>query len=331
LTRTPTRTAATGAPAASSYPLWGALAIVYVVWGSTYLGIRVVAASLPAFGSAALRFAVAAGLLAIVIAVARGWRTLHVTWRQCAAAAMVGALLIAGGNGMVVLAESPQVALASGVAALLVALNPLVMVLLGTVTGDRPRPRVAAGVVAGLTGVVLLFLPALRGGEDAGALPVLGGILVIVGVLCWCVGSFATRWLSMPTNPFVASVYGMFAGAAALAVIALIRGERAPWAMPDVPAKAWLALAYLIVAGSLVAFTAYVYLLHHASISLTSTHAYVNPVIALALGALLAGERLTAQVLLAAAAVICGVAVVVTAERPRAAVPVPAEGGAAPS
>ena len=110
----------------------------------------------------------------------------------------------------------------------------------------------------------------------------------------------------------------MFAGAAAMAVIAVVRREPPPWSVPDVPAKAWLALAYLIVFGSLVAFTAYVWLLHHAPISLVSTYAYVNPVIALALGALLVGEALTAQVLLAAATVVVGVMLVVSTERPRA-------------
>ena len=135
---------------------------------------------------------------------------------------------------------------------------------------------------------------------------------------CWCVGSFATRWLPMPADPFVASGYEMVAGAAAMALIAVARGEQAPWLVPDVPTSAWLALAYLVVAGSLLAFTAYIWLLHHAPISLVSTYAYLNPVIAIALGVLFAGVVLTGQVVLAAITVVIGVVLVVSIERPRA-------------
>jgi len=299
--------------------VWVALALVYVIWGSTYLGIRVVVESLPPFGSAALRFSVAGSLLAAILAATRGVDVLRVTWRQLGACAVVGMLLLAGGNGLVVLAESPRFGLPSGVAALVIALNPLIFVVLRRAAGERPRRATVMGLAVGLAGLVLLFLPGLGTGGGAHTLPVVGGALVLGATICWCVGSFATRWLPMPPNPFVASVYEMFAGALAMTVIAVLRGEATPWSVDNVPAKAWLALAYLIVFGSLVAFTAYVWLLHHAPISLVSTYAYVNPVIALALGALLAGEALTPQVLLAAAAVVFGVLLVVSVERPRAA------------
>jgi drug/metabolite transporter (DMT)-like permease len=182
-----------------------ALAIVYVIWGSTYLGIRVVAASLPAFGSAALRFGIAAVLLAVALAVLRGWRRLRVSWRQLGACAVVGVLLLAGGNGMVVLAESPQFGLPSGIAALVISLNPLIMVTLRSITGDRPRLGTVIGVVIGLAGLVALFLPGLGGGTTDHPVPLAGGLLALGAVICWCVGSFATRWLPMPADPFVAS------------------------------------------------------------------------------------------------------------------------------
>jgi drug/metabolite transporter (DMT)-like permease len=301
--------------------VWVALAVVYVIWGSTYLGIRFVTESLPAFGSAALRFGVAGALLSGILATLHGARVLRVTWAQLGAAVVVGMLLVAGGNGLVVLAESPEFALPSGVAALLVALVPLMLVVLRVAAGDRPRLATVVGVVVGLAGLVVLFLPRVGTGDGARghAIPVAGGLVVLFAVTCWSIGSFATRWLPMPQNPFVASAYGMFAGAAAMTVIALLRQEPAPWAVAAASARAWIALAYLIVAGSLVAFTAYVWLLHHAPISLVSTYAYVNPVIALGLGALLAGESLTAQVLVAAAAVVFGVSLVVSTERPRGA------------
>jgi drug/metabolite transporter (DMT)-like permease len=292
-----------------------ALAIVYVIWGSTYLAIRIVAASLPAFGSAALRFGIAAVLLLAALLVVRGWRQLRLSWRELGACAVVGVMLLAGGNGLVVLAESPQFALPSGVAALVISLNPLIMVVLRTVSGDRPALGTVVGVVIGLAGLVALFLPGLGGAGTDHPVPLIGGLLALGAVTCWCVGSFATRWLPMPADPFVATGYEMVAGAAAMSLIALARGEPAPWLVPHVPVTAWIALGYLVVAGSLVAFTAYIWLLHHAPISLVSTYAYVNPVIAIALGVLFAGEVLTGQVVLAAVTVVIGVVLVVSIER----------------
>ena len=289
---------------------------MYVIWGSTSLAIRIVAASLPALGSAALRFGIAAVLLLAALVLVRGFRRLRVSWHELGACAVVGVLLLAGGNGLVVLAESPQFALPSGVAALVISLNPLIMVVLRTVSGDRPALGTVAGVVIGLAGLVALFLPGLGGAATDHPVPLIGGLLALGAVTCWCVGSFATRWLPMPADPFVATGYEMVAGASAMALIAVARGEPAPWLVPDVPVTAWIALGYLILAGSLVAFTAYIWLLHHAPISLVSTYAYVNPVIAIALGVLFAGEMLTGQVVLAAVTVVIGVVLVVSMERP---------------
>lgn len=294
--------------------VWLALATIYLVWGSTYLGIRVVTESLPAFGSSAARFATAAALLALFLAVRRGPAVLRVRRSELAAAALVGTVLIAGGNGLVVLAESPAFGLPSGLAALLVALGPLLLVVMRAATGDRPRPATVLGVLVGFGGLVILFAPALGlGGES---FPLAGGLLVLLGTACWSAGSFVGAWLPLPGDPFVASVYEMLAGSVVVAAISLGRGELRGFDPAAVPARAWLGLAYLVVFGSLVAFTAYVWLLHHAPISLVSTNAYVNPVIALALGALLAAEALTGQVLLAAAVVTLGVVVVVSTERP---------------
>ena len=296
--------------------MWLALGAVYLVWGLTYLGIRIVAQYLPAFGSAAMRFGAAGIALGLIVAAVRGPRELRVTLRQLGATAIVGTMLIAGGNGLVVLAEGPRFGLPSGLAALLVALNPLVMVLLRLVTGDRPRLLSLLGLLVGLAGLVVLFLP----GAGVDAMPVGGGLLVLVATACWCLGSFAIRWLPMPANPFVASVYEMLAGAVAMATLALVLREPLPWTVPDVPLRAWLALGYLFLLGSIVAFTAYVYLLHTAPISLTTTYAYVNPLIALILGAVVLGEALSGRVLLAAGTVVLGVILVVSVEaRTRAA------------
>ncbi|TDB78562.1 EamA family transporter [Micromonospora sp. KC723] len=295
--------------------VWTALALVYVLWGSTYLGIRIAVESWPPFTSAALRFAVAALVLAAVLRLRRGPGALRVDRRQLGSAALVGVLLLAGGNGLVVLAESgpPATAVPSGIAALLVATVPLLVALLRTATGDRPRAWTIVGVTVGFLGLVLLVLPT----DDTAAVPLAGALIVVAGTVCWSVGSFLSGRLRMPTDPFAATVYEMVAGAAALAGLALARNELRGFSPGDVTGRSWAALAYLTVAGSLVAFTAYVWLLHHAPISLVATYAYVNPVVAVALGALLVAEPVTAQVLAGGVVIVAGVALVVGSERPR--------------
>ncbi|RZU72375.1 drug/metabolite transporter (DMT)-like permease [Micromonospora kangleipakensis] len=295
--------------------IWTALVLVYVLWGSTYLGIRIAVESLPPLTSAAGRFAAAALVLAAVLRIRRGPGALRVDRRQLGSAALVGVLLLAGGNGLVVLAESGPagVAVPSGIAALLVATVPLLVVLLRTLGGDRPGRWTFAGVTLGFAGLVLLVLP--TGGS--GAVPLAGALTVVVAATCWSVGSFLSGRLRMPADPFVATVYEMVAGAVALAVTGAARGEWHGFSPAEVTGRSWAALAYLMVAGSLVAFTAYVWLLHHAPISLVATYAYVNPAVAVALGALLAAEPVTARVLLGGAVIVAGVALVVTTERPR--------------
>ncbi|WP_410810657.1 EamA family transporter [Micromonospora sp. 067-2] len=299
--------------------IWTALIVVYLLWGSTYLAIRIAVESLPPLTSAAMRFAAAGLVLAAVLRLRRGPGALRVDRRQLGSAALVGVLLLAGGNGLVVLAESgpPGVALPSGIAALLVATVPLLVVLLRTATGDRPPVWTFAGVTLGFVGLVLLVLPA----GSADAVPLVGALTVVAGAASWSVGSFLSGRIRMPADPFVATVYEMVAGALVLAVIAAGRGELRDFHPTAVSARSWLALAYLMVAGSLVAFTAYVWLLHNAPLSLVSTYAYVNPAVAVALGALLVAEPITGQVLLGGAVIVAGVALVVTTERPRRAAP----------
>ncbi|SCE81613.1 EamA family transporter [Micromonospora chokoriensis] len=295
--------------------IWTALIVVYLLWGSTYLAIRITVETLPPLLSAALRFAVAGLILAVVLRLRRGPGALRVDRRQLGSAALVGVLLLAGGNGLVVLAESgpPGVALPSGIAALLVATVPLLVVLLRSATGDRPPLWTFAGVTVGFAGLVLLVLPA--GSSDA--VPLVGALTVVAAATSWSFGSFLSGRIRMPTDPFVATVYEMLAGALVLAVVSAGRGELSDFHPAQVSARSWLALGYLMVAGSLVAFTAYVWLLHNAPISLVSTYAYVNPAVAVALGALLVAEPITPQVLLGGAVIVAGVALVVSTERPR--------------
>jgi drug/metabolite transporter (DMT)-like permease len=298
----------TGSPSPSARPLlvWSALGIVYVVWGSTYLAIKVSIESLPPLSSGAVRFLVAGGVLVAVVA-ATSPSSLRVTRPQAGTAALAGVLLLLGGNGMVILAER---GISSGLAALLVASTPLWIVVLRALTGDRPAVLTVLGVCVGFVGVGLVLLP----GRGAGGGHVGSAVLVVAAALSWAVGSLLSTRRPMPANPFVGSAVEMLAGGAALAVIAVGRGELSGFHLGSVSGRSWAALAYLIVFGSLIAFSAYVWVLGNAPVSTVSTYAYVNPVIAVVLGGLVLGERIGGSALVGGGVIVLAVTVVVTAE-----------------
>lgn len=286
---------------------WMALAAVYFVWGSTYLGIRYAIESIPPMSSAALRFTVAGLILGAFLAIRRGPGALRVSRRQLASAALIGVLLLAGGNGGVVLSEQY---IPTGMSALLVASVPLWIVVWRMVAKDRPNPRTLVGVLIGFAGLVILIRP----GGGVAHNYFLGVALVVVASVSWAFGSVASRtWLTPPKDPFVASAYQMVFGGLGCAVAAALHGESFhPSAITAT--SAW-ATVYLVGAGSLVAFSSYVWLLKNAPISLVSTYAYVNPVVAVALGALFLGESITFAVVLGGLVVVLGVAVVIATER----------------
>ncbi|MEU6878331.1 EamA family transporter [Streptomyces sp. NPDC046712] len=305
------RTSRPAAPGAASRRIsgavWAALGIVYVVWGSTYLGIRIVVETMPPFLSAGFRFVVAGLLLAGLIAWRQGPAALRVSRAQLGSAALVGLLLLLGGNGLVVLAET---SIPSGLAALLVAVVPAWVVVLKAVFGQRPTIGGVAGVLLGLAGLAVLTLPGLSGDVRLG-----GVLLVVVGTLLWSVGSFSSSRLPMPANAFTASAYEMVAGGLGCAALGLIRGEQHGLDLAAFSARSWTALAYLIVFGSLIAFTAYAWLLQTAPISLVATYAYVNPVVAVLLGALVLNESVTWPIAIGGAVVVAGVWLIVSTER----------------
>jgi drug/metabolite transporter (DMT)-like permease len=293
----------------------GALGIVYVVWGSTYLAIRYAIEGFPPLLSAGLRFAVAALVTLGYLAVRRP-AALRATRAQLVTATVSGILLLAGGNGVVTIAEQR---VDSGLAALLIACVPLWIVILRTLLRDRPGPATALGVLIGLAGVALIFLPGGSGGTDPGyaALCVLAG-------LSWAIGSLLVTLRPVPADPLTLTGVEMAAGGVVLLVAAAAHGELPRFAPGDASGKAWFALSYLVVFGSLVAFTAYVWLLGNAPVAIVATYAYVNPAVAVLLGALVAGERLTGAALAGGLVVLAAVALVVTAEsreRRRAAEP----------
>ena len=310
---------------ASTLTIWIALVTVYLVWGSTYLAIRVVVDTAPPLLAMGARFLAAGLLLATFLLLRRGAGALAVSRRQLGGAALVGLLLLLCGNGGVAVAEQT---VPSGVAALLVAATPLWLVVLRRVVGDRVARMTLAGTALGFVGIAVLVLPGGLADENGAAVESWGLIVIIVAAACWAVGSFVSSRIPMPEDAFVATTWEMLAGGAGLVLAGMGAGELRGFEIGEVSGEAWAWLAYLVVIGSLVAFSAYVWLLLHAPISLTATYAYVNPVVAVLLGALVLDEPIAAAVVGGGAIVVVGVGLVVTSERPRRAEPQPVGAGA---
>lgn len=288
------------------WQVWTALGLVYVVWGSTYLAIRYVVTSLPPLLTAATRFLLAALVLALFLVIRRGVSSLAATRRQYAHAAGVGLLLLLGGNGCVVIAEDQG--LPSGLAALIIAAVPLWVVLLRALGHDPPARRTLLGVAIGFVGLAVLLGP---GARPAGV-GVASALLIIVSSVLWSIGSFLASRIDLPREPLVASVAEMVGGAAGLLLVGLARSERVD--VGHVEASSLIALAYLVVFGSVVAFTAYSWLLGVAPVSKVATYAYVNPVVAVILGALFVDEKVTATSVAGGLLTLLAVAVVVSEE-----------------
>ena len=301
----------TSAPAAPSRTaLIVAFFLVYVVWGSTYLAIRYAIETLPPFLMASTRFLVAGGLLyawsRMFAGAARPGRA------QWNATAVVGALLLLGGNGLVVWSEQR---VPSGVAALVVAVVPVFMVLIDWLRpgGARPTARVVTGLVLGLLGVAWLIGPdSLVGG---GRVDLLGAAVLVLACLSWSLGSIYQRHAPMPASPALSTAMQMLAGGVALLVVGSALGEFGSTNVAAFSLRSLLGLAYLIVFGSIVAFSAYVWLLKSSSPARVATYAYVNPVVAVFLGWALASEPLTPRMLGAAVVIVSGVALITLAPK----------------
>ena len=286
--------------------MWSALGIVYVLWGGTYVAIRVMVEDVPPLLGAGARFAIA-GLVMLAVLAVRGHRV-RVAPRSLLAAGLVGLLLPAGGNGLVTVAERDVPA---GLAALLIASVPLWLVLMrSTVGGERVHRGTLAGVAVGFVGLAVLLLPGSRPAEATA----IGILLVLVASLTWATGSFLSPRLSMPSDPLVSTAWQMVVGGGALLVGALASGEAGDPHLAHASAKSLLAFAYLVVAGSWVAFTAYAWLLQNVPISKVATYAYVNPLVAVLLGWALLSEQLTVGTAAGAALIVASVAAIVRRE-----------------
>lgn len=286
---------------------------VYTIWGSTYLAIRFAVATMPPFLMAGVRFLIAGAILYLLLRLRGAERPTSIHWRS---ALIVGGLLLLGGNGGVSWAE---VHVPSGLAALLVAAVPLWMALFDWLRpgGVRPTALTIVGLVIGFAGVALLASQV----EASGTGPQLIGILALVVATCsWAIGSLYARTAPFPKTQLLGTGMEMLAGGALLVLVSGIAGEWGQVHLDAISLKSVLALVFLIIFGSLIGFSSYVWLLHHVSAASVSTYAYVNPVVAVFLGWAFAHEPITWVTLVSAAIIISAVALI-TVSRARSAQP----------
>jgi drug/metabolite transporter (DMT)-like permease len=294
--------------------VWAALGAIYLIWGSTYLAIRLMVETVPPALGAGVRFLIA-GSLMLAFLLYRS--TVRVTRAQLGWCLVVGTLLAAGGNGLVTVAERD---VPSGLAALLIASEPLIIVLLRGLAGDRADRATLGGVALGFLGVGILMLPGGRPDD----VPVGMTLLVLVASLSWALGSFISPRVDLPKDPLVSTGWSLLLGGGILTAAGLLGGEGGDVHVGAFSTKSILALVYLVVVGSIVAFSCYSWLLANAPISQVSTYAYVNPVIAVLLGAVFLSEDVAVATLAGMALVLVSVWVIVrqeSAAEPAASVP----------
>jgi len=292
--------------------VWSALGAIYVIWGSTYLAIRLMVETVPPALGAGVRFVLAGGAMLAVLAVrGRGWRAIRLPGRQLLGCVGVGTLLAAGGNGLVTVAEQD---VPSGLAALLVATVPLWIVLYRTVGGDRVAAMTLAGVALGFVGVAILLLP----GGRPDSVPLGMALLIVLAGAFWGLGSVIAQRVEMPSDPIVSTGWQLLSGGLVACLGGLLLGEGGDVDVGAFSGRSIAAFAYLVLIGSIVAFSCYAWLLRHAPISQVSTYAYVNPAIAVALGAIFLDERIAAATVAGMVLVVASVAVIVRREARRA-------------
>ena len=317
--------------------VWIGLAILYTVWGSTYLAIAVAVDTIPPFLMAAFRFG-SAGLILLTWVALRDRAALRrPTRREVIDSSIVGALLLGGGMGMVAWGEQT---IPSGIAALLIAMMPVWVAVLGRVVFHEQLPRLAVvGIVVGFAGVAILVGPTVLG--MTGALDAAGVVAVLISPIAWSSGSlYAAHRASLPSHPLVATSMQMIPGAGVLAIMSLVSGEPARFDPSAISPQSFAAFLYLTIVGSIVAFTTYGWMIRVAPLPLVATYAYVNPIVAVILGAIILDEPIEPRTAIAGAVIVAAVALIVTARgrmtRPKAAAHVttptaPSERRAAPA
>jgi len=286
--------------------IWTALIALYIVWGSTYLAIRFAVETIPPFLHSGIRFLISGTILLI-------WRRMAgdptPTKSQWVSTGIVGLALLLGGNGLVGWAEQR---VPSGIAALMVSMSPMWLVLFEALRrgGAKPNWRGVVGLLIGFGGVFLLIGPQNFNGSSVTQFDTLGTIALLIAALIWSIGSIYSKTADMPKSTLQSTGMEMIVGSVALFIVSVGSGELNGFHLASVSMRSWLGLTYLIFIGSLVGFVSYGWLLHNAPISLMSTYAYVNPVVAVLLGSWLASETITPRILLAAAIIIGSVIVI---------------------
>ena len=290
--------------------VWIALLALYIVWGSTYLAIRFSVETIPPFLHASLRFLISGAILYVWRRRAGDPAPTAGNWKSTA---IVGTALLLGGNGLVAWAEK---SVPSGIAALMIATSPFWLTLFEAMRsgGTKPTWQAILGLIIGFGGVFLLIGPAeITGAEEQ--FDTFGTILLLLAPFFWSLGSIYAKNADMPRSTLLGTGMEMLTGAIALFIVSVIKGELNGFSFGLISMRSWLGLLYLITFGSLIGFVSYGWLLHNAPISLVSTYAYVNPVVAVLLGNLLADEVLNGRILIAAA-IIIGSVVLINGARP---------------
>jgi len=301
-------------PAASRTALLFAFAAIYLIWGSTYLAIRVAVETLPPFLMAGVRFMLAGVILYGWLAFKGRARATPHQWRDNT---VIGALLLVGGNGLVVWAEQK---IPSGLTTLIISISPLFMVLLDWMLprGTRPTWATFLGLALGFGGLVLLIGGGVPGGTSLDLWRCAG---LMFACLSWSAGSLYSRYARDPADPMAAATLQMLLGGTLMFLVGLARGEAGDFHLAALTMRSVLAWVYLVAAGSLVAFPCYVYLLKHSTPARASTYAYVNPVVAVFLGWLILGEPVASRTLVASVIIVVAVAIITTQRGKAAAKP----------
>jgi drug/metabolite transporter (DMT)-like permease len=309
---------------APEWQVWAALLIVYIVWGSTYLAISVVDETMPPLLAAGLRHLTAGTILFVLLLATRRGNSLRLSRAEWLGAAFVGLALLLGGNGLVVLAETT---VPSGLTALIIAIVPLFVVLLRRIFGERVAMGTYVGVALGFVGVGVLIIPHGINGSVS-----LWGMLLLIGAsLSWAIGTFFSKRVSLPRDPLASTGGQMVVGGASLLVVGLITGESGQVQVANFSTNSVLALLYLILFGSVLAYTAYTWLLQNTSVSRVATYAYVNPLVAIVLGSVLLHESMDLFIVLGAVMIVTAVVVVVRTEATQAPAAPPPSTAAQPS
>ena len=314
-------------PAPKKLRIIVAFAALYLIWGSTYLGIRFAIETIPPFLMAGTRFFLAG---VIMYAIAWSQDIVKWSWANWRTSLIIGACLLLGGNGGVTISEKY---IDSGLAAVIVTVVPIYIVVLGWATGMAPRPTAVVwlGLVGGFVGVGILLGPSLRFSSNDPHHPAIGMSILLVSSFLWSAGSLYSRAAKHAASPFLTAAQQMICGGTLLLLTGALTGEMGRFHPGSVSILSMASFAYLVIIGAVVGYTAYIWLLRHCDPAKVATYAYVNPIVAVLLGAAFAGETLTMRTLIAAALIIGSVAMVITAQQLRARMEPPISATVAPA